>query len=96
MCTVERKENQSQMFNRNNLTMMMVDVHGKKIKIKEVMNWKLWPIFSVRKFEIDNLNNIVYYPLTFLSPVYSFYEALHAFVCSRNLQLFGIFDNQDT
>jgi hypothetical protein len=32
MCTVERKENQSQMFNINNLTMMMVEVYGKKLK----------------------------------------------------------------
>jgi len=31
-CTAERKENQSQMFDSHNLTIMMVEVHGKKLK----------------------------------------------------------------
>ena len=67
----------------------MVEVHGKKIKINEVMIWKLWSVFSVRKFKFFNLNNVVCYPLTFLSPVFSFYENLHAFV----YQKFVIFGN---
>lgn len=39
--------------------------------------------FSVRKFKFFNLNNIVYYPLTFLSPVFSFYENMLAFVYQK-------------
>lgn len=65
--TVEKKENQSQMFNRNNLKMMMVEVCE---KIKEMMVWKLWSTSSLWTIEFDGLNIAMYCHLISLSSVH--------------------------
>jgi len=58
------------------------------------MIWKLWSVLSVRKFKIFNLNNVVCYTITFLSPVFQFYENLHAFCVPESLVFLGISDIQ--